>query len=73
MTTLHARDLYLPAPCYGLTDNTIAAVLNEFHTELKNKLDCDECILEDTFLRCPRVAASARLFSELNVRDYYHK
>ena len=71
LQTLFSDDHYMPAPCYGLNDNTIAAILRDLHVSLEKI--CEDCELEETFLRCPQVPASARLFNELSMRNDYHK
>ena len=64
--SLFPHSLYLPAPCYGLTDNTIFHVLKEFEIKLK-KVGCEDFNLEDAFIRCPKVPASATFLRDLTV------
>ena len=70
---LHSHDNYLPAPCYGLSDHTIFIILDDLQNLLENR-GCENCKVDDTFLQCPEVNPSARLYSQVsNVLDNYKK
>ena len=70
----HPLWFYLPAPCYGLTNHTIRAIMVEFQESL-TKVGCTDCNSTDNvFIQCPQVNGSARFFNEIIIRgDPYKK
>ena len=64
---LHPSKFYLPGPCYGLSNNTILAILMEFQMLLEYE-GCADCAVENTYLQCPSVEASARFYNQITAR-----
>ena len=66
VSTLHDLEFYLPAPCYGLSSNTIRALM--FHLQIvleENGCSKDDCPLENIFLQCPQVSGSVTFFNDI--------
>ena len=51
---VNSVEYYLPAPCYGLTDYTILAVMKDFLDSLIER-GCRDCPQRNMFLLCPEV------------------
>ncbi|XP_064403958.1 uncharacterized protein LOC135349355 [Halichondria panicea] len=60
---LHPYENYLPAPCYGLSDHTAWIILQDLFAILKD--GCSDCVIEDSYIECAQVPASAQLYSDV--------
>ena len=66
LRTLHSFHFYLPAPCYGLSTNTIRVLILDLQILLEeNGCNKEECPLQNMFLQCPQVANSVTFFSDI--------
>lgn len=65
-------EFYLPAPCYGLNDNTIRAFMTHITSELREKFGCEECNIENTFIQCPNISGSTVFFNDIDMSRYFN-
>lgn len=63
---LHPAWFYLPAPCYGLSDHTILAIMWETHDSVTS-LGCTDCDIRNAYLQCPSVMANALFYDEVKL------
>ena len=64
--TIHSFVNYLPSPCYGLTDHTILAIMDEFRGILRNLRVM--AAPEDIFMHCPSFDGRVYLYNDIMVR-----
>jgi hypothetical protein len=64
--TIHSQVNYLPSPCYGLTDHTILAIMDEFREILR--LVGVSAPPEDIFMRCPSFDGRVYIYNDVLVR-----
>ena len=67
---IHPIEFYLPAPCYGLTNHTMLAFMQELH-QLVIELGCDpsDCSISDVYIQCPSVEPTAQFYREVLFRS----
>jgi hypothetical protein len=66
--TIHSDVNYLPSPCYGLTDHTILAIMDEFRGILR--LVGVSAPPEDIFMRCPSFDGRVYIYNDVSVREF---
>lgn len=66
-SALHGVENYLPAPCYGLTSQSILNILNWFR-EVLRKLG-HFSIKESIFMQCPSFEGTAYFYDDISIRE----
>ena len=66
-SSLHGVKNYLPAPCYGLTSQSILNILDEFR-EVLRKLG-HFSIKESIFMQCPSFEGTAYFYDDLSIGE----
>lgn len=65
--TIHSIRNYLPSPCYGLTDHTILAILNEFKETLR--WIGVTAKVENIFMQCPSFNGTFYFYDDVKARS----
>lgn len=68
---IHRDSDYLPSPCYGLTDHTILAIMNEFR-EMLRRLGY-ATMAENVFMQCPSFDGIVYSYNDVMLRAAHRK